>query len=111
MLMSRLPRSPAQSEPISTATLPMSRSIDVTSGVWLPNERVSTKMDIVNPIPPRQATAMSILHVAREGISPMRSLMAMKLANEIPSGFPMRSPRKIPIPTPPSAASKLKTLK
>ena len=70
MLIRTLPRMPAQREPIRTATLPISRKRAITSGVWSPNERVSTKMDIVKPIPPRQATAISIGQVDFAGISP-----------------------------------------
>ena len=70
MLMRTLPRIPAQREPIRTATLPMSRSLEVISGAWSPKDRVSTKIDIVNPMPPRQATAISMTQEAFAGISP-----------------------------------------
>ncbi len=89
----------------------MSRRRAVTSGIWSPNDRVSTKIDIVNPMPPRQATATSIAQEAFAGISPTRSLTAMRLAREIPTGFPRTRPRNTPMLTLPRAWSNWNTLK
>ena len=94
------PKIPAESDPIRTAILPHERRCSVYCGKS-ENERVSTKMLIVNPIPPRHATANSIFHDAFDGIAPIFHLMAMKLASEIPIGLPSSRPKNTPIPTEP----------
>lgn len=93
----------ADAEAHSTAILPMLRSSVVTATLCSPNERVSTKIDMVNPIPPRQATAASLLHVAPEGISPTFILIANALARVMPKGLPNTSPSNTPNPTEPSS--------
>ena len=85
------PRIPAHTEPMRTAILPASLRCWVTAGSMPapPKLSVSTKMDIVKPIPPRQATAKSIGHEALAGISPTLSLIARADAAVIPRGFPL----------------------
>lgn len=102
---------PAQREPASTAILPNERRCIITSGANSPNDNVSTKIDIVKPIPPRHATAKSIFHEAPAGSSPTFSFIANQLANVIPTGFPNRSPKKIPIPTDPNSGENWKKLR
>ena len=63
-LMRMLPNMAEQMEPRSTAIFPSDWRWQVTSGVRLENDRVSTKIDIVKPMPPRQATAKSIFQDA-----------------------------------------------
>ena len=63
-LMRMLPKMAEQMEPRSTAIFPSDWRWQVTSGVRLENDRVSTKIDIVKPMPPRQATAKSIFQDA-----------------------------------------------
>ena len=99
--MSAEPMMPAEREPNRTAILPAERSVSVALGSSAPNERVSTKMAIVNPMPPRHATANSIFHDAPSGMAPILNLIAKNDANVIPSGLPNNKPKKIPIPTNP----------
>ena len=86
--MSAEPMMPAEREPNRTAILPAERSVSVALGSSAPNERVSTKMAIVNPMPPRHATANSIFHDAPSGMAPIFNLIAKNDANVIPSGLP-----------------------
>ena len=94
--MRMLPRIPAQREPSRIAILPISLSCDITSGVWSENDSVSTKIDIVNPIPPKHATANSIFQFAPSGMEPTLVLTAMKLARVIPMGLRRRRPWNFP---------------
>ena len=109
--MRRLPRIPAEREPTRTAILPSDLRCEVISGVRSVNDRVSTKMDMVNPIPPRQATANNIFHDAPSGIAPIFSLKAIQLATVMPYGLPMSNPRKTPRPTEPRAGEYWNILK
>ena len=77
ILMSMLPSMPEDSDARSTAIFPLALIVSIIEGFNSPNESVSTKMDIVKPIPPRQATAKSIVQFEFAGFSPILHLMAM----------------------------------
>lgn len=111
MLISKHPSIAEHSEPMSTAIFPISRSCCVVFSSSSLNDSVSTKIDIVNPIPPKHATANSILHVEFAGISPNFSLMAKKLAEVIPIGLPNNSPKNTPMLTLPISGEIWKILK
>ena len=102
--MSTEPRIPALSEASRTEILPEERSISVVSGGSSPKESVSTKMAMVKPIPPRQATAKSIFQEAPSGMAPTLLLMAIKEARVMPMGLPSKRPKKMPMPTKPTSS-------
>lgn len=103
ILISKHPSSAEQSDPMSTAIFPISRSCCVVFSSSSLNDNVSTKIDIVNPIPPKHATANSIFHVELAGISPNFSFIANRLAKVIPIGFPNNKPKNTPILTLPKS--------
>jgi len=72
------------------------------SGIHSTLSGVVIAMFIVNPIPPRQATAKSIFQPAPSGISASFVFTASQLARKIPSGLPTSNPKKMPVPTAPA---------
>src|SRR5574344_2431541 len=106
-----LPTIPAVMEANNIAIFPASLRLDIIWAGASPKERVSTNNDIVNPIPPRQATPNSIFQFELAGVSPNPVLTANQLANVIPSGLPSTNPKKMPIPTPPISGEYWNTLK
>ena len=100
-----LPIMAAHTEPASTAILPVARRLSISAGAWSLNDRVSTKMLIVNPIPPRQATAKNIGQVVPCGFSPILSFTQIRLKRVIPRGLPSMSPSMMPSPTPPAVSA------
>ena len=64
----------------------------------------------MKPIPPKQATASSIFHVAPSGMTAIFDLTANQLAAKMPNGLPTSSPKKTPMPTEPIAGEKWKML-
>ena len=96
--MSTEPSSAAAIEPIRMAILPRSMS----SASVKASE--STNSDIVKPMPPRQATARSMRHVAPSGITARRLFTASQLARNMPRGLPISRPKKMPMPTDPASA-------
>lgn len=58
--------------------------------------RMVTKIDIVNPIPPKIPTPNSLLQLVPGGLSANFSLMESQVKMKIPTGFPATSPNIIP---------------
>ena len=54
------------------------------------------KIDIVNPIPPRNPTAINWFQFVLLGNVVNFNFIAIKIKETMPSGFPMVSPKKIP---------------
>ena len=61
------------------------------------NANSDTNIDIVNPIPVSNATSIIDIHEAVSGFSAICSLVAIKLNDTTPSGFPITKPHIIPI--------------
>ena len=55
-----------------------------------------TKIDMVNPIPPRNETEISCFQFEPLGSLQMPVLTKMNVKSVIPIGFPKTSPRKMP---------------
>lgn len=84
------PSKAAKTEDARTAILPL-----FTNSV--PEKaRVSTKIDIVKPIPPRQATPMRMGQLEFLGITPRPNLIVNQHRNKIPIGLPKTNPQKTP---------------
>ena len=86
----KIPSNPAVSDEIKIISLELSIVL-----VSLKANKV-TKIDMVNPIPPRKETEISCFQFYPLGSLQIPVLTKMNVNNAIPKGFPRTSPRKIP---------------
>ena len=87
------PRIPAVRDEIRIAVL----LIITNCSAWAPvNARFVTNIDIVKPIPPRQATPINIFHEVFCGISHSPSLTQIHDNSVMPRGLPTTKPKNMP---------------
>lgn len=86
----KIPRIPADRDEIKIISFELSIVLES-----LKANKV-TKIDMVNPIPPRKETEMSCFQFDPLGSLQIPVLTKMAVNMTIPIGFPKTSPRKIP---------------
>ena len=63
---------------------------------FLPNASKETKMDMVKPTPPKKPIAIKLFHLTFAGVSEILVFTASQIAEQIPTGFPIKRPIIIP---------------